>query len=360
MAEVTHSTQQERILVMRYRFIGDTLLTVPFLRQLRAAKPDALIDVLVAPKSGEVLLGCPHINHLIFFDTTTNNSSRPFWQYALDLRHHRYDTVFVLKRSFSSALLAWLAGIPKRIGFDTEARGWLLTKRVPYQENRHELDCFLDALEAANIPINRNNRQLECWPSADDQLAARDCLTAIKSAVSTTIQKPCIHIVLHLTSSNSAKEWPFDQADILANWLLDDHHIHIHTLGAASDSAVYETLRTTLPEETRHRLHNHCGQFSLTESLAFLQLMQLVIGVDSGSLHMAAAAQVPVIALFGPMNPAKWAPPGATVITPDAPCSQCQEGRTTSKLKGCRCMLGLRAETVIETINPILGKIARP
>ena len=64
----------KRILVMRYRFIGDTLLMIPFLQNLRQSYPEAVIDVLVAPNSGELLEECPFIDNLIYFDTTRKHA----------------------------------------------------------------------------------------------------------------------------------------------------------------------------------------------------------------------------------------------------------------------------------------------
>src|SRR5690606_26303279 len=99
-------------------------------------------------------------------------------------------TAFVLKRSFSAALLAWLAGIPERIGFDTEGRGLLLTRRVRYDREKPEADCFLDVLRAANMPVADNH--LEAWWDPADSQAADEALSGQAGR----------HIVLHLTSSN--------------------------------------------------------------------------------------------------------------------------------------------------------------
>ena len=107
----------KKVLVIRYRFIGDTILTVPFLRNLRYAYPDATIDMLVGPQSGTVLENCPYLNELIVFDTTRfhkydkgEGKTHNFWSYAWELRQRKYDLVFILKRSFS----CWLAGISFR------------------------------------------------------------------------------------------------------------------------------------------------------------------------------------------------------------------------------------------------------
>lgn len=336
---------RRRILVMRYRFIGDTLLTVPFLRNLRAAYPEAQIDMLVAPNSGELLRDCPYINNLIVFDTTRKHryenaagKRRTFWSYVGELRRQKYDTAFVLKRSFSSAALAFLAGIPERIGFNTEGRGFLLTRRVPYQAGVHEVDSFLSVLEAAGVPVR--DRHLESWWQPAEETNADDRMSRFGDGR---------HLVLHLTSSNDAKQWPESYGQQTAEWLLSRPDTHLHCLGAASDAALYERLQSRLPDGLKGRLHIHCGQLDLLQSMAFLKRMQGVIGVDSGTLHMAAAVGLPVVALFGPMDERKWGPLNATIITANVPCRPCNLDSP------CRfdfdCMRKLSPEQVQEAIS---------
>lgn len=341
---------------MRYRFIGDTLLTVPFLRNLRAAYPDATIDMLAAPNSGEVLRDCPYIDELLMFDTTRKHryenpdgkaAKQSFWSYVLLLRKRRYDTAFVLKRSFSSAGLAFLAGIPERIGFDTEGRGVLLTQRVPYRKGVHEVDSFLEVLSAAGVPVQ--DRHLESWWKPTESDKAAGLLRALVQGVESHYQ----HVVLHLTSSNQAKQWPQAHAIQLLQWLLIHPARHIHCLGAASDQALYQDLSNTLSTDQQERFHIHCGQLSLLESMAFLQRMDLVVGVDSGTLHMASAAGVPVVALFGPMDERKWGPLNAVVVTEPVACRPCNLDKPCPY--DFKCMKDLRPETVIETIKGYAG-----
>lgn len=337
-------TPPENILVMRYRFIGDTLLTVPFLRNLRQAYPNARIDMLVGPNSGEILQYCPYIDTLITFDTTRKHlyeSTSPdkktnsFWSYVHLLRENRYDTAFILKRSFSSAALAFMAGIPQRIGFDTENRRLLLTRAVPYRSGQHEIQCFLDLLRAEGIPVK--NDYLESWwtQAEEDKIHA----LWISPAGAT-------NILLHLTSSNRAKQWPSEKYIPLAAWLLRQEGVHLHTLGAALDHRLYENLRNALPENCRDRVHNWCGKLTLNESMALIHTMNLAVGVDSGTLHMAAAANVPVVALFGPMDEVKWRPYGKQhqVVTEPLPCQPCD--LKTPCNYGYQCMQALSLEKV--------------
>jgi len=345
---------------MRYRFIGDTLLTVPFLRNLRAAYPDAQIDMLVAPNSGEVLRDCPYIDELLMFDTTRKHryenpdgqaQRKSFWHYVQFLRSRKYDTAFVLKRSFSSAGLAFLAGIPERIGFDTEARGWMLTRRVPYTKGVHEIDSFLNILKAVDVPVYDHHLE-SWWQPAEAEIADR-LLRASAREIEQETGARAQHVVLHLTSSNTAKQWPLHHAQQLAEWLLQEPNRLIHCLGAPSDAALYKELRKSLPLGQQQRLHIHCGQLNLLESMAFLHHMSLVVGVDSGTLHMAAAADVPVVALFGPMDEQKWAPPNAKIVSNPLGCRPCN---LDSPCKfDFECMKGLQPEAVIETIKSYAG-----
>ena len=143
-----------RILVIRYRFIGDTVLAIPFLRNLRAAFPAAKIDVLAEPGSGDTLALCPYKNELLYYAPRLKGEKKRRAKFPTSLlgavqflRARQYDRCYILRRSFSSAILPLLAGIPHRVGFATEGRGWLLQRSTPYAD-KHEVECFLDVLRA--------------------------------------------------------------------------------------------------------------------------------------------------------------------------------------------------------------------
>ncbi|MBK8189747.1 MAG: glycosyltransferase family 9 protein [Vampirovibrionales bacterium] len=308
-----------RILVMRYRFIGDTILTVPFLRNLRRQCPQARIDALLAPGSAEALSACPYLDERLLYDTSRqrayespdNRPPQSFWHYVRLLKSRRYDVAFVLKRSFSSALLAALAGIPTRIGFDTEARRWLLTRAVPYRRDRHEADCFLDALQAAGLSVDDGRLEAFVEDDARRAIAARWASEGAEDGP---------HALIHLTSSNAQKEWPLTLTQDVARWLIETCGYRLHACGSALDAPRYERLREALAPSARARLSNWCGQTTLAQTLALIERVEGVIGVDSGALHLGAALQKPVVGLYTPMTHLeKWAPrvtPRALVTTP--------------------------------------------
>lgn len=294
----------KKILVMRYRFIGDTVLTTPFLRNLRYKYPNAQIDMLVSSGSGEILEDCPYINNLIFFDTTKkfkyeNGEKKSFWYYVKLLRKEKYDKIYVLKRSLSSAVLAFLSGAKERIGFDTEGRGFLLTKKVPYDKQKHETECFLDVLRADGIMVYDN------YPEGFYDEKAKTKVDKVFSDAgldNSGLKK----VIIHATASNSNKEWGKENWSKIIEYLSNEKNVQVIFLGAKNDGGVYREILSFLKKELKIKPVNFCGKFSLKESLYAIKLSDLLVGVDSGNLHMASSVKTRVIGLYSPLKVKKW------------------------------------------------------
>jgi heptosyltransferase II len=344
----------KKILVIRYRFIGDTVLTVPFLRNLRRHYPDAQIDMLAGPVSSEVLKNCPYIDNLIVFDTTKkhryeniNEKKSSFWDYVRLLRKNKYDKVYVLKRSFSSAFLAFMSGIKERIGFDTELRDFLLTKRVKYDKNRHEVDCFLDILKADNVPVVDD--YLENWVEEKSKEKVDEMLK--EHWVSGEFK-----VLIHATSGNTNKQWPLEYFAQVVEYLINEKNARIFYTGIQEDFDTYLELEKQIKTKLKTNPVNICGKMTIHDSTALINEMNLVIGVDSGLLHVAASLNIPAIGLYGPMNPKKWQLRGDIhrSLFLDLPCIPC------SLKKPCKldraCLKDIKPELVIKTIKEMADK----
>lgn len=329
-----------RILVMRYRFIGDTILTVPFLRNLRTAYKNARIDVLVGPESGAILNGCPYVDELIPFDTTRfhkydRGQGRPrnFLAYAVDLRKRSYDLVLLLKRSWSSGLLAWLSGAKWRVGYDTEGRRMFLTHPVAWDSTKHEVESTLDVLRAANIPVLDN--YLEAWISQAEADEIERLVPELK--------KDANHVLIHAAAAHPDKMYPLQHWAQIVKRLHDECGILPFFTGAERDHRLYQELQ----EISGVSGVNLAGQLSLRQSLALYQRMKLAVCVDSGPAHMAAATDTPTIALFGPTDPNRWRPWGANHVaifdptSVDRPCEFHQDCRIP------RCLAKIDAQVVV-------------
>ncbi|MDH4379659.1 MAG: glycosyltransferase family 9 protein [Vampirovibrionales bacterium] len=338
---MTLLSQAPAIVVFRYRFIGDTVLSIPMLRDLRQAAPQAVIHYVASPGSGEVLTHCPYVDRLWYLSnkpTKPSNHLRyevetaptleetptvgepiveaplSYWDLAKRLRGQlpKGSVAFVLKRSWSSALLACLSGATHRVGFNTEGRRLLLTHPMEYDKTLPEWQCFLQTLQPFGQPVGKlphawSHPALEGWWSAEDNAHADNLLSFIPDFSHNT---PILPVGLHLTATDATKTLPLQVASEATQALLDRYpQLVFCCVGAQSDSSTYETLRATWPPEWHHRLLNLCGQATLLQSQAVLSKLALVVGVDSGVLHLAAAVQTPVVGLYLPNKRSKWLPP---------------------------------------------------
>jgi heptosyltransferase-2 len=309
---------------MRYRFIGDTILTVPFLRNLRRTFPNARIDVLVGPQSGKVLVGCPYVDELIEFDTTRFHKydsgaggKKNFWTYAFQLRKRNYDTVFVLKRSLSSAVLSFATGAKRRIGYSANGRDFLLTHTAPFNTHIHEVESTLDVLRCAGLTIKDNF--LEAWISQQET----DELFKLVPELS-SIKKP---ILLHAAAAHPDKLYPLEHWAKIARALSETGGFTPVFSGAPLDVDVYKEL------EKLSGIHclNLAGKLSLRQSMTLYKQMKLAICVDSGPAHLSAAVGTPTIAIFGPTDPVRWRPFGdqhVALFDDTLECRPCNYNKT--------------------------------
>ena len=314
---------KKRILVLRYRFIGDTILTVPFLRNLRYSEPDAYIVWVVAPGSSDVVKGVPYVDEMVFWDPVTihadsqgtHRTLKAKWSFMKELRSGCFDKVYVLKRSLSSALIARFTGAPERIGFNTEGRGLLLTKKVPYRHDQHEVQNFLDVLRADNINIIDD--YLEAWLSESEKSFAHDFFRQAAVESNEAV------FALHPFAANPSRAWHIDNFIDLANRLQELYQVRILVFGGTRDVAAANAFQETVSPAPIMAV----GNTSLRESMALLSRCSLLICNDSGIMHLAAAMQIPLVALFGPQSPLKFGPWGdkCSVIYKHFPCSPCKQ-----------------------------------
>ena len=265
-----------RILVIRYRFIGDTVLAIPCLRNLRDAFPYAKIDVLTEPGSGDTLALCPYKDELLYYAPRLKGEKKRAAKFptsllgiAKFLRARHYDRCYILRRSFSSAILPLLAGIPHRVGFATEGRSWLLQRSAPYAD-KHEVECFLDVLRADGIPITDVGN--ENW--SDPEVDRRVDLALVAS------RWPRVFICAK--SVFPLKDWAPDRFAQLIAWLVNDRGCEIHLCDSPGNAGYYDEIRQALPVPLARDWIDWSEKLSLRESNSLFRRMDLAIGIDHG------------------------------------------------------------------------------
>jgi heptosyltransferase-2 len=330
-----------RILVIRYRFIGDTVLAIPTLRNLRRAFPNARIDVLGEPVSGDTLALCPYKDELLYFAPRLKGEKKraarfptSLWSAASFLRARKYDRCYILRRSFSSAILPLLAGIPHRVGFSTDNRAWLLQRSTPYAD-KHEVECFLDVLRADGIPVTDTHNENWTDPAADAKVAA-----GLPAG-----QRPRVFICAK--SVAPAKDWSPDRFAQLIAWLVNEKGCEVHVCDSPALADYYGRIRSALPASLARDIVDWSRQLSIRESNSLFKRMDLAVGIDTGLLHLAASFHVPIVALFGPLEPWRWHPWDTkhTILRP-------------TDLSGDSPLLRLPVSEVQSAVEPYLAAIS--
>jgi len=296
--------QNERILVVGNGFLGDTVLGIPFLRNLRRRFPRAVIDVLIAPAAAPVLANCPYVDEVMAWPRPSRwqrllpRAVAGLYGHAAWLRSRGYSRAYLFKRSFSSALLVRLAGIPLRVGHVAEGRGWLLSRAVDVHRGRHQAEAYLDLLRGEGIDVDDGHN--ENWVCERDRGLLDSMLTDVPSGRT--------RVFLALRSTNREKHWPTDRWAALIEWLVTLRGCDVFLCGGPRDAEMHARVVGLLAPNVAGHVHDHSALVPLRQVGGLLVRMDLCVGVDSGLPHIAASHGVPVVTLFGPTDPRQWHP----------------------------------------------------
>ncbi len=282
-------------------WLGDAIMCLPALQTWRAAHPRAHLTVLTKPGLAPLWQLCPDVDTIVTVQPGTRGTLRT----ARALRAGRHDAALALPNSFRSALIPWLAAIPRRRGAARHGRAWLLTERVPLGDlvGRHQAyegyRLFgLDAPVAAPVP------RLTLPESALAAARAQAGLAAGTVAVA----------LLPGAARGPSKRWPaahFIRAASAVAARRGD--VRFLVCGTAAESAVCRDVAKALEP----RAVDLAGQTDLPRLSALLALCRTVCCNDSGGMHLAAAVGIPVVAVFGLTDPGRTGPlgPGHRILT---------------------------------------------
>jgi ADP-heptose:LPS heptosyltransferase len=285
-----------KILLWKIGALGDVVMTTPLLRQLRRQFPQARIDYLTGRGSAVVLQGNPHLDQVIGFDEEILYARRVSRLGELRRLLRGYDAVFVLDKHWIFTLLAWAARVPVRVGFARRTgEGLLHTHRVPYGALRHEIDFYLDLAQAVGLAVDRHDTRLEL-PPAEAYSIAGPYIVLVNSGGANGYE------------SSEARRMPEPVFRALVDACASEATPVF--LGAASEHAYYEALAAPAAL-------NLCGRTSLPQAWSVLRGAHAVYTTDTGLMHMAAAVNPDVTAVFGPTHPQRKCPPGACWVWQD-------------------------------------------
>lgn len=329
----------KKILVIRYGTIGDTIFASAFYRELRKALPSARIDILVDDVAEGVMRNCPYVNKIFSIDGKWKN----FGAYISLFK--KYDSIFFLKNDRFFTLLAFFAGVKNRIGFNIR-RNCFLTHKSSYNEDKHEIDCYLNLLKILNIKVE--NDKTELWSDRINDSYINDLLLNIN----------CKKVLIQAYSRFPQKNWLDEYWIKIIKYLSNQCGAQVFYAGGAKDS--YQVIDFGLYDSVNIQPIDMCGKLSIPETISLIKKMDLVIGIDSGLIHMAAAFDIPSILLHGPTSLKRWQPrsDNCKVLSRKFFCSPCllQKGaKKYCKHKTPECMEFLTPDIVVKAIQDKFG-----
>jgi lipopolysaccharide heptosyltransferase II len=347
----------KNIVVRGTNWVGDAMMTVPALREIRRLFPEAHITLATRPWAKGLFSGAEFIDELQVHE---GSGLRSVVQQVREWRKQSFDLAVLFPNSLETALVASLARVPLRIGYATDGRQALLTHALELPEWRsvkHEVFYYLQIVAELEWLIKHEqtflNRQPDCSLniSSGRQAAARDFLRShgVRSS-----NDGRVLIALCPGSINSrAKRWPAERYAELGDRLIEELQAEVILIGSAAEVDVSDAVS----RQMRKQPVVLTGQTDLAQLVAILSQVDLLVTNDTGPAHIASALGRPTLVIFGPTNPLTTRPfsPYGQVLRQPPDCAPCM-------LRDCpidhRCMTAItpadvfeRARMVLETAN---------
>ena len=340
-----------RILIRGTNWVGDAVMSIPAMRMLKSNLPNAHITLLTGGWAQAVFEGADFLDEIVTLESD-HRSFRGTFQQAGILRKAGFDATIIFPNSFHSALLAHLAGIPIRFGFQSGGRGLLLTDSVPIPEwkgERHESLLYIEMVEAflksQGITEPRMDSDEPHLSVSQQRIESARQLLRHRGVDEGTL------VVLGVGSQNSrAKRWQSSGFAELADMLVEKLGGSVVILGSEAEKPVAdEVVRLS-----KSKPIDLSGTTSLSEAIAVIALADLYIGNDMGLTHIAPAVGTETVAIFGPTNAVATRPfsKRADVIRKEVDCAPCM-------LRDCpidhRCMVRITPAEVFDIAMSRLG-----
>ena len=350
--------QVKRILVIKPSSLGDVVNALPFLASLRRQYPDRHIAWLVEEEAAELLLGHPMLDRVIvsgrrrwgrelLVPLRWQSTLREIGALIAELRGGRYDLVVDLQGLLKSALMLVLAGARFRVGFSTAREGSrrVLTHLVPLSSvPTHAVDRYLEVARFLGAhPVSK----MFVFPSGPEDGMRAEALLAEAGV------RPGDPIVaLNPSARWPTKLWGEERFARLGETVARRFGARILVIGALSDLPLASRLAALMNPAP----FVVAGRTDLKLLIALLKRIDLLVTLDSGPMHLAAALGTPLVALFGPTDPRLNGPYGSdgTVLRVPLPCSPCLKRRCQIREKQL-CMRSISKEEAAEAASAILA-----
>jgi heptosyltransferase-2 len=347
-SEVLASPHIRKVLIRSANWVGDAVMSLPAIASVRRTLPQAEIFILAKPWVAEIFEKNPVVDGVVIYQSPgIHQGLRGKWRLAQQLKGEGFELAILLQNAFEAALISFLAGIPRRAGYDTDARGFLLTHPVAMTgriKREHQVDYYLGMVGSLGFQPVHSVPSLQV--SAARQEEAKRKLESFGFGESQGLVG-----ISPGATYGSAKEWFPERYAELADRIAEDFGARILIFGSGGDKEVAAQVR----RHSRVPLIDLTGMTTLAQAMSLMARCRLFITNDSGLMHAAAALGVPVVAIFGSTDPERTGPRGefCRVVRRPVPCAPCLKTECPTDR---RCMGLISVDEVYEEVNTILRR----
>jgi ADP-heptose:LPS heptosyltransferase len=351
----------QRIVCLRLERIGDLLMTLPAIVDLKDAFPGASIDLVVGRWNRDVAAAIPGINRIETLDASWlsrdggGRGMMTLVREASRWRSRRYDLAINFEPDIRGNMVMAAIGAAWTAGFVSGGGGTLLDSALDYDTTIHTSDnaCALVRAVAAGVPSQERTS-----PAVPLTIPAANRDEAVRLLARFNGARP---IGIHVSAGRAIKQWPETRFREVAEHLVRDRHAAIVLTGAISDRAQVDIARAGLPPA---RVLDLTDGVDLLTAAAVLERLDLLVTGDTGPMHLAHAIGTPVVAVFGPSDPVRYAPRGLhdRVVRVDLPCSPCNRIRVPpARCTGHTpdCLARVEVSAVLRAIDDVLEEVHR-
>jgi heptosyltransferase-2 len=343
-----------KILIRGTNWVGDAVISIPAMREIRRLFPEAHITLLVRPWVQDIYSAVEFVDEILLYDRDgIHRGWAGFGTLIADLRSRRFDLAILLQNAFEAALIAWCARIPRRIGYARDGRSLLLTDACridPELRHVHQAYYYLGLLSGAGLMKPGPRDSCDDFPDISIGIRETDRQAAREMLRSAGFSEGQVIIGVNPGAYyGEAKRWFPARYAAVADALAAQFGAQIVLFGSSSDLPVVEEVASPM----KHSPLILAGRTTLGQLMALLQECRLLITNDSGPMHLAAALDVPQLALFGSTSEIATGPLSryATVIKHPVACNPCFLRKCPTDF---RCMKGISVQQVLEAAQAML------
>lgn len=339
----------KNVLVRGVNWIGDAVMTMPALSALRKSLPGAKISLLVRPWVAPLFENNPAIDEIILYEDRFNGLIGKF-KLSSALREKKFCSSLLFQNAFDAALIAFLSGIPQRIGYSRDGRGFLLTDAIHFDgddRKMHHIFYYLNILKNIGIGIDAEYSRPYIYLSIEERLRARDALK--------NLRRPVIGINPG-AAYGSTKRWPSERFAEVAKRIIAELDGSVVIFGGQSEVEIAKEIGKTAGGQPQDSFMNLAGKTNLRELSALISECDALLTNDSGPMHIGYAVRTPLVAIFGSTDPLLTGPPEKenTVIKKELQCSPCFK-RECDKQE-MACMTSIKPDEIFEAVKLLVPK----